>query len=135
MSRCKYYVNGICYSPYTVKTFGEPSSEPVDPAYCLTDRFKECRYYVEGPSSSAHELEETLTGGGVLEFYPKIHLIPCDLVSQCPFYETRVIDKEKSLCVARCTIFDKFLTKSSVKKCIDYWKECPFYKAGLEITT
>lgn len=134
MAKCKFYTNGVCYSPYTIKTFGEPSSEPIDPSYCLTERFKECRYYVENTSSSSGELEEILTHGA-LEFYPKIHLIPCDLSSNCPFYEVRVIDKDKRLCVARCLIFDRYLTKSSVKKCIDYWKNCPFYKVSSEITS
>ena len=133
-NRCKYYVNGVCYSPATIKTFGGPSVEPVDQRYCLTGQYRECKYYVEGTSGSSSELEESIVGEKILEFYPKIHLIPCDMISQCPFYETKVIDEEKRLCVAKCTIFGKYLTKSSIRKCIEYWGECPFYKVGVEVT-
>jgi hypothetical protein len=134
MVKCKYYVNGICYSPYTIKTFGGPSAEPVDPSYCLTERYKECKYYVENSKNSTEELDEALLDTNIMKFYPKIHLIPCDMTSQCPFFEVKVVDKEKGLCIAKCTIFDKYLTRSSVRKCIEYWKECPFYKIGLQVT-
>jgi len=127
--RCKYYINGICYSSFTIKTFGEPSAEPVDPKVCLSNRFTECRYYAEG---SAQSFEESIVGESIHDVYFKIHLITCELFSQCPFFETKVVDEEKKLCIARCIMFDKYLTRSAVKKCVEYWQQCPIYRSGVE---
>jgi len=129
-ARCKYYVNGVCYSPYTIKTFGEPSVEPVDPKMCLSPRYTECRYYAESSTSRVAELEESIVGEKIHDVYLKIHLIACESVSPCPFYEVKVVDEDRKLCIARCSVFDKYLTRSSVKKCIEYWNQCPFYKIG-----
>jgi len=132
MIKCQYYLNGVCYSPVTIKTFGEPSGEPVDATICNSDRYKNCRFYVEQRSVMGENVEDIIESE-VLEIYPKIHIIPCDTVSQCPFYQSHRVNQENNLCIARCVLFDKYITASNVKRCIDYWRDCPIYRYGLSI--
>jgi len=134
MARCKYYIGGVCYSPATIKTFSEPSREPVNTEYCLTERFKECRYFIDAGTTSSDELYKAMGIEFSKDFYSAIHAIPCDMASSCPFYRLTPINEERNLCVAYCSIFEKYLTKSSIKKCIEDWNHCPFYKIGVEVT-
>lgn len=136
MNKCKYFMNNICYSPYTAKTFGEPSSEPVNTNVCLTEAYRSCKYYVETSlESESSQLYEAIGLKTTVDFYPLIHLLTCDQNSECPFYKLVVIDEEKNTCVSQCTVSEKYLTRSSAKKCLVNWRECPFYKTGLEITS
>ncbi|MEM0380470.1 MAG: hypothetical protein QXP71_03970 [Desulfurococcaceae archaeon] len=136
MTKCKYFMNNICYSPYAIKTFGEPSSEPVNNNFCLTDKHSECKYYVETSfEKESTELYEAIGLKTTVDFYTVIHIIPCDQTSNCPFYKLSVINEEKQYCISQCIVSDRYLTKTGIRKCISNWKDCPFYKIGLEITS
>ncbi len=133
MAGCRYYSEGICYSPLTIKTYGKPSSEPVDPNICLTERYKECKYYVE-TGEDKEELFRSIGIGKAKDYYPPVHIVPCEYTSSCPFYKLVVFDEEKGLCAAYCEISERYIVKSSIKRCIENWRNCPFYKIGLEVT-
>lgn len=134
MGKCKYFTSGLCYSPHAIKTFGEPSGEPVDFSVCLSDRFRGCRYYAEtSVSSDAPELYEAMGLRVSADYYLPVHAVACDQNSECPFYRVVVVDGEGGVCVSQCTISDRYLTKASVKKCVISWRDCPFYKVGLEV--
>ncbi|MGC9121879.1 MAG: hypothetical protein ACP5HP_02955 [Thermogladius sp.] len=62
--------------------------------------------------------------------YLSIHLVPCDAKSECPFYKLEKAEEDQ--CVAVCTVTDRVLTRSSARKCLTLWRECPFYKLGVE---
>lgn len=136
MNKCRYFTNNICYSPYTVRTFGEPSSEPVNTSICLTEMYRDCKYYTETSlESESSQLYEAIGLKTTVDFYPLIHLLTCDQTSECPFYKLIVIDEEKHSCVSQCIVSDRYLTRASIKKCTVNWRDCPFYKIGLEITS
>ncbi|MEM0355913.1 MAG: hypothetical protein QXO78_05135 [Desulfurococcaceae archaeon] len=127
-SKCRYYSNGYCSSPLAMRTFGDrPSREPVDLSKCMGN-FRECKYYVETQIVSELEMEFSR------DYYPLVNYINCDNSSECPFYSLKTIDKENNICVAYCIVSEKYLTKLSIRKCIEYWRDCPFYKLGLELT-
>jgi hypothetical protein len=66
-------------------------------------------------------------------YYP-VHVIPCDLRSECPFFKVEKVDEDQ--CVAVCTAADRVLTRSNARKCASpAWRECPFYKIGVESTS
>ncbi|WP_440059675.1 hypothetical protein ACSU1N_00510 [Thermogladius sp. 4427co] len=63
-------------------------------------------------------------------YYP-VHVIPCETRSECPFFKIEKIDEDQ--CIAICTVADRVMTRSNVRKCVSsIWKECPFYKIGVE---
>ncbi len=135
MDKCPWYMNKVCYSPKTIEEFGSPSSVPVSNGYCLTSNYRECPYYVESaeaagkPSISSNFLKSL--GIEVKEgFYKPIHKIPCNTKSPCPFFKVR---EENGTCVAYCTVTERYITTSKVWKCVELWRECPFYKIGLEV--
>ncbi|ABN69643.1 hypothetical protein Smar_0536 [Staphylothermus marinus F1] len=127
MPRCPYYLNGLCYSPKTIEKYGSPSSEPVNLGYCLSDNYNECSYYT---IKSSEELYKYMGIEESTNIYLPIHIIPCNYNSECPFFEVKQI--EENVCVSRCTYLDKYITRSSVEKCIKYWDKCPFYKMASE---
>lgn len=126
-SKCRYFSNGFCHSPVVMKTFGDkPSREPVDPSKCMGN-FKSCRYYVE--IHDALDMEKEVSR----DYYPLVNYIYCYDSSECPFYGLKTVDKDNNLCVAYCSVSERYITKLSVKKCIEHWRDCPFYKLGLEL--
>ncbi|OYT40549.1 MAG: hypothetical protein B6U89_01710 [Desulfurococcales archaeon ex4484_58] len=133
MVKCKYFNDGFCFSPVTYKTFGEPSKEPVDPKYCLTERYTECRYYSE-EHGEKYEFYKYIGIDISKDYYLSIHLVSCENISQCPFYKIIPVDEERGVCVAYCEIFDRYIVRSAVKRCIENWRECPIYKFGQELT-
>ncbi|WFO76254.1 hypothetical protein J4526_00325 [Desulfurococcaceae archaeon MEX13E-LK6-19] len=133
--KCPWYKEGLCYSPKTLREYGEPSSAPVTDSRCLTEKYTECPYYTEQRSSQQTQLDIIEEGAvGVKEkglaLYLRIHTIPPDMKSNCPFYEiTSVRDQSGNIVyVAFCKFLDRYLTRSFVEKCIKYWKDCPYYK-------
>lgn len=130
MPRCQYYLNGLCYSPRTIEKYGNPSGEPADLGYCLSDNYTECPFYA---GRSGEELYKYMGVEETGKIYIPIHVIPCSNVSECPFYEIKQLDE--NACIAKCAFLDKHLTQSSVEKCIRYWDKCPFYRMGAEQAT
>jgi len=128
MDKCKYYLDGLCYSPSAVRVFGNPSSEPVVSNICLSEKHVECKYYVE--DSGGKEIYKSIGIEFSKNYYPPVHVIACNMVSSCPYYRISRVSEEQEYCIAFCTLSERYITRSSVKKCIDYWRECPFYKIG-----
>jgi hypothetical protein len=129
MARCPWFRDGKCYSPKTINEYGVPSPLPTSKGYCNSPDYRRCPYYVEG-----EEHEESLMESLGLDikegFYIPIHKIPCNTASKCPFFKTV---QYGTFCAAKCLVTGKFITRSNVKKCIENWKDCPFYKIGLEM--
>ncbi len=131
MARCPWYNNGLCYSEKTINEYGSPHPEPTRAGYCMSDNYRSCPYYVETGEHGVEEFVETL-GVAVKEmYYPPIHVIPCSLKSECPFYTLKPFEKSHGLCVAMCRVTNTYIIKSKVSKCIDYWRDCPFYRIGV----
>jgi hypothetical protein len=128
MPKCPYYMNGLCYSPKTIERYGSPSSEPTKNGYCLSDNYRNCPYYAD--KESTDELYKFMGVEELSNIYLPIHVIPCSYNSECPFYEIKQVGE--NICVARCVYLDKYLTRSSVEKCIKYWQKCPYYRMGSE---
>ncbi len=131
-SKCPWYMNKVCYSPKTISEYGSPSPIPVSNGYCLSDNYRECPYYVES-SEEGEKGEGFLKSLGIEVkegYYQPIHVIPCNTRSECPFFKLR---KENGICIAYCAATERYITKSKVWKCVELWKNCPFYKIGLEV--
>lgn len=134
MTACPWYVNGVCYSPKTIQKYSKPSASPVSRLFCLSEnKYQNCPFYVKKDGEKETELFEAMGIATKKGFYPSIHVISCALRSDCPFY--KLVDVEEELCVAYCKVAEKYLTRSSTKKCIAYWKDCPFYKIGIELAS
>ncbi len=129
MPQCPYYDGGLCYSPKTLREYGQPVSSIVDPEKCLTDSYRECPYFVEEKSGQAG-IEEAAeaTAPGLKEMPPlylAIHVIPADTRSDCPYF--MLVKVKENAYVARCKATERYLTRSAVEKCVSSWKTCPFY--------
>lgn len=133
--KCPWYRENICYSPKTLREYGEPSSKPVVDSICSSSRYVECPYYSEQRSSEQSQLqllEETSIGAKEqgLALYLKVHTIPSDLKSDCPFYQIRTLSDQtgNTVAVAYCSFLERYLTRSAAEKCLKYWRDCPYYK-------
>ncbi len=62
------------------------------------------------------------------EVYLPIHALgTCNKESECPYYEVIRLEKEvEVVCIAKCNATSRYLTASATRKCIAYWKSCPF---------
>jgi hypothetical protein len=121
----------MCYSEKTISEYGVPHPAPTRLGYCMSDNYHECPYYVSH-DESGDELSETLGIALKERFYPPIHIIPCSLKSKCPFYVLKPINKDRTRCVALCKATNTYIVKSRVSKCIELWRDCPFYKINME---
>jgi len=132
IQKCPWYNNGVCYSPKTLRKYGEPSEKPVS-NICLSPGFSSCEYYSEQKSEevSLETFEENVVGLKEKSYrlYLPVHTLPASIKSDCPFFETVSIRNEKgdTILVARCKSLRRFLTRSQALKCVNYWRECPFY--------
>ncbi|MCY0868376.1 MAG: hypothetical protein OWQ48_03990 [Desulfurococcus sp.] len=67
------------------------------------------------------------------EIYTPIHALPrCELKDPC--VNLKILEFEKDgvkYCVAYCTVLERYLTKSAVKRCETLWRTCPFAKRSL----
>ncbi|MEM0199225.1 MAG: hypothetical protein QW159_01335 [Desulfurococcaceae archaeon] len=61
------------------------------------------------------------------EVYLPVHVLDsCNVVSECNYYEVVRIEKEHEVvCIAKCNAINRYLIRSSAKKCVDYWRTCP----------
>lgn len=125
MPRCRFYDGKYCNSYLTIRTYGQPSVEPVNPNLCEGD-FTKCRFYTEGKGVSRVE------GELPRDYYYSISVIDCSEASLCPFFDLTRVNHEENVCVAYCRASERYLTRSSVPKCINYWRTCPFFKIGTE---
>ncbi len=129
MTKCPFYTNGMCYSKKTINRYGRPTDEVVNTNYCLTPNYVNCPFYDKG---SEDELYKYMGVDIKRDFYPPIHIIPCNYISECPYYMIIKIGEDK--CVAMCRFFEKYITRSGVEKCIHLWRNCPYYKIGSGLT-
>lgn len=97
----------------------------MDPNVCLGD-FTKCRFYVEGKGDSRVERELPR------DYYYSISVIDCSESSLCPFFEHNRVNHEDNLCVAYCRASERYLTKSNVPKCVNYWRACPYFRTAIE---
>jgi len=67
------------------------------------------------------------------EIYTPIHaLTECEYPDPCPNIVFEKIESEMGeYCVAYCKVLERYLTRSSVRKCVTLWKLCPFAKMSL----
>lgn len=67
------------------------------------------------------------SGSKPREVYLPIHVIQCNKKSNCPYYVLERLEREsEEVCMARCRVLERYLTRSFVKKCIEYWETCPY---------
>lgn len=61
------------------------------------------------------------------EVYLPVHtLSSCNEISECNYYEVVRLEKgHEVVCIAKCNVTGKYLTRSAAKKCIAYWQSCP----------
>ncbi|WP_233418014.1 hypothetical protein [Desulfurococcus amylolyticus] len=69
-----------------------------------------------------------MESGKPREIYIPIHALPtCSLTDPCPNIELISFEKDgEKYCVAYCKVLERYLTRSTVRKCETLWRSCPF---------